>query len=209
MSNNYLTKEQILILAYKLGVFNILINSIFSIDINIQNKNISNLDNQSDGTNHYINSAKLIQTEEDIIHSHQYIEDCILPTWLDKYIFESLGAKYQPSYNRFSYNLDLNNDESKIYLGTYFPRSFAEGLLVFDSILQDNIILSIFENKSVLKILDFGCGSGGEIFGFLQAIENRINKKINISITCVDGNHHSLRILEKITKQYNTRKKTM
>jgi len=132
---------------------------------------------------------------------------CKLPSWLDDCIFGELDAKYQPSYDRFSYNLDLNKDESRIYLGTYFPRSFAESLYIYEALFRDNGLLSIIASKPILKVLDFGCGSGGEIFGLLQALENHISQSIEIQIVGVDGNHNSLRLFERIASQYNSRGK--
>lgn len=128
-----------------------------------------------------------------------------LPSWLDDYIFKRLNAKYQPSFTRFSYNLDLNKEECKVYLGTYFPRSFAEGFMTLDSILHDPSIISILTSKQVIKILDFGCGTGGELLGFLHAIENHVKANLSVKIIGIDGNHYSLRMLEKIFNCYNSR----
>lgn len=50
----------------------------------------------------------------------------VLPLWLDKFLFEELGANYAPEHTRYEYNLDLDENELKVYLGTYFPRSYAE-----------------------------------------------------------------------------------
>ncbi|ROT21604.1 hypothetical protein EEL51_04265 [Muribaculaceae bacterium Isolate-110 (HZI)] len=133
------------------------------------------------------------------------IEEIILPSWIDEYIFNELNAQYKPSYTRFSYNLDLNKDECKIYLGTYFPRSFAEGYMSFNAVLHDDSIRSTLESKSVIKILDFGCGTGGEILGFLHAFENRVKANKLIKVIGIDGNQNSLRLLEKIIGRYNSR----
>lgn len=131
--------------------------------------------------------------------------DIKLPSWLDDYIFKRLNAKYQPSYTRFSYNLDLNKEECKVYLGTYFPRSFAEGFMTLDSILRDPKIISILKSKLEVKILDFGCGTGGELLGFLHALENQVESNLSVKIIGIDGNHYSLRILEEIINCYNSR----
>lgn len=128
-----------------------------------------------------------------------------LPLWLDDYIFKRLNAKYQPSYTRFSYNLDLNKEECKVYLGTYFPRSFAEGFLTLDSILHDTSIISILKAKQIVKILDFGCGTGGELLGFLHALENQVESNLSVRIIGIDANHHSLRMLDEILNCYNSR----
>jgi len=130
-----------------------------------------------------------------------------LPTWLDSFIFRELGAMYQPDYDRFSYNLDLDKNESKIYLGTYFPRSFGESYLIFSSIFCDSNFVSLIKAKPVIKVLDFGCGAGGELFGLLEAIEKSISQKLEIKIVGIDGNHNSLHLLERIVSKYNERGK--
>ena len=53
--------------------------------------------------------------------SRQRIErkiSTILPAWLDSYLFSNMRAKYAPEHERYEYNLDLNEDEVQIYLGT-------------------------------------------------------------------------------------------
>lgn len=130
-----------------------------------------------------------------------------LPEWLDNLIFHTLGAKYQPSHERFSYNLDLTDNEAKIYLGTYFPRSFAESNIIFNHICKSSIMQSVFLTKSEIRILDFGCGSGGATFGVLHSIEESVPASKNIRVIGVDGNQNSLRLLDKITRFYNGRGK--
>lgn len=127
-----------------------------------------------------------------------------LPKWLDYLIYSEFEGKYQPSYERFSYNLDLNKSESKIYLGTYFPRSFAESYMIINEILKCEDILNNIRAKSTIKLLDFGCGAGGEFFGFLSALQNHGLTGFNIKIVGIDGNHYSLRFLERITEKYNS-----
>lgn len=148
--------------------------------------------------------ANTVQNGAEVTIQNNIIET-ILPSWIDDYIFNELNARYKPSYTRFSYNLDLNKDECKIYLGTYFPRSFAEGYLSFDAVLHDDSIRTTLESKSVIKILDFGCGTGGEILGFLHAFENRVEANKLIKVIGIDGNQNSLRLLEKIIGRYNSR----
>lgn len=138
--------------------------------------------------------------ESDSASSQSFIK---LPEWLDEVIFKQLGAKYQPSHDRYAYNLDLNVDESKVYLGTYFPRSFAETYSIFNHICSNRFILSSVLTKSVIRILDFGCGSGGATLGILQAIENAVTGPKEIQVTAIDGNHHSLRLFDKIIRKYN------
>lgn len=141
-------------------------------------------------------------TDRETFASQEIIK---LPEWLDNLIFHTLGAKYQPSHERYSYNLDLNGTEAKIYLGTYFPRSFAESNTIFNQICNSSIVQSAILTKSEIRILDFGCGSGGATFGVLHSLEESVSETRNIRIIGVDGNQNSLKLLDKITRFYNSR----
>ena len=57
-----------------------------------------------------------------------------LPSWLDDFIFKQLNAEYAPNFQKFDLNLDLTKEENLKYLGTYFPRSYAESFCIFDNI---------------------------------------------------------------------------
>lgn len=50
----------------------------------------------------------------------------ILPKWIDKIIFDDFEAVYEPCPMEVVYNPDQPYEFVKLYLGTYFPRSFAE-----------------------------------------------------------------------------------
>lgn len=141
-------------------------------------------------------------TDRDSSASQEIIK---LPKWLDDLIFHTLGAKYQPSHERYSYNLDLNGNEAKIYLGTYFPRSFAESNTIFNQVCKSSIFQSAILTKSEIRILDFGCGSGGATFGVLHSLEKSVSETRDIRIIGVDGNQNSLILLDKISRFYNSR----
>ncbi len=123
----------------------------------------------------------------------------ILPRWLDNLIFERLGAKYCRS-NADMTVIDWDKNNVLNYLGTYFPRSYAEAYCIFSDFFK--IESNRFLNKEQLYILDFGCGTGGEIFGLLYVLENFCPNIKQINIVCIDGNLHALRLLEKIAKVY-------
>lgn len=130
-----------------------------------------------------------------------------LPKWLDDYIFQNLGAVYSPDHNRFDYNLDLDKDENHIYLGTYFPRSFAESYSIFRNLLKVAAINDIYSTKSELNILDVGSGTGGDCLGLLCALEECYDNITHITILCIDGNTEALHILEDIINFYSQRSK--
>ena len=51
---------------------------------------------------------------------------------------DKLKGKFAPNYTKFNKNLNHHKDDVLIYLGTYFPRSFAETYSIFNNILQNN-----------------------------------------------------------------------
>lgn len=127
-----------------------------------------------------------------------------LPDWLDKKIFNGLKAVYAPDYERFEYNLNLNQEELMVYLGTYFPRSYAEMFCIVDNLLQNNHFKNVLEQNEI-NILDYGCGTGGEILGLITAIAKYLTFP-RINITAVDGNGGSLLILKDIVEGIPNRK---
>lgn len=122
----------------------------------------------------------------------------VLPHWLDRYIFESLGAKYSPEHTRYEYNLDLSKEEVKIYLGTYFPRSYSESFCIYDNLLKNENYNQIIGSHNIIKILDIGCGTGGELVGLITALTKYLSTSIIIHIDAFDGNEYSLSALRNI-----------
>lgn len=125
-------------------------------------------------------------------------DSVILPQWLDNLIFERLGAKYCRS-NADMTVIDWDKKDVLNYLGTYFPRSYAESYCIFKEFLTK--WPNRFVDKTELSVFDFGCGTGGDIVGFLDAIRSLPYIK-SIHIHALDGNHHALRLLEQIVRVY-------
>ena len=117
-----------------------------------------------------------------------------LPDWLDDYLFNQLKAKFKKK-NSDLLVLEWNREDILGYLGTYFPRSFAESFYIFSNYLDGDKQLG---NNDSLSTFDFGCGTGGELVGLICAInETKPNIK-NITIRALDGNQHALNLLEQI-----------
>lgn len=110
-----------------------------------------------------------------------------LPQWLDDLIYKDIKANYQPCRSDM---IVLNWDKAEIikYLGTYFPRSFAESYCVFTKYFSE--YKDVFVQETTLNIFDFGCGTGGELFGLLFAIIENLSIP-TISIKALDGNFGS------------------
>ncbi len=125
-----------------------------------------------------------------------------LPSWLDKYLFLDLGAKYSPDHSRFEYNLNLNKDEIKVYLGTYFPRSYVEVDSIFKEFYLNSNYVSLVGSRSSVSILDLGCGTGGDVFGLLSFLEDSEPSLVSVKLLAIDGNQMALRFFEIIMTEF-------
>ncbi len=128
----------------------------------------------------------------------------ILPHWLDKFLFEQLLAVYAPEHSRFEYNLDLTKDEVRVYLGTYFPRSYAEIFCIAANLLQNTKIKDIFHSLQNIRIFDFCAGTGGELIGLLSALDKYFTEPKSIEIVACDGNEIALGKLSRILEAHST-----
>lgn len=124
-----------------------------------------------------------------------------LPPWLDTLIYDELDGMYCRENSDMTV-IDWTRDKILNYLGTYFPRSYAESYCIFKQYLNEN---EVFLQKDSLKMLDFGCGTGGEIIGFATALSKcRPNIK-TLKIKAIDGNRFALNRFEDIRDEFNKR----
>ena len=121
-----------------------------------------------------------------------------LPDWLDRIIFNELGAVYNPDHFKFSYNLDHTKDDVLVYLGTYFPRSYAEAYVIMCDLLANETIRSVYAAKDCISILDLGCGTGGEIIGTICAFVDVLGCDTTFNVVAIDGNQNAMRIFERV-----------
>ena len=122
----------------------------------------------------------------------------VLPTWLDALIFNDLSAIYCRQ-NKDMVVLEWNSDDIKKYLGTYFPRSYAESFCIFNNFFSKEKY--VYENCQKLSVFDFGCGTGGELIGFIIAVAKQLPNIKKIKIRALDGNAYALRCLESILEK--------
>lgn len=123
-----------------------------------------------------------------------------LPQWLDNLIFENLGAKYCRSNSDMTV-IDWDKNDVLNYLGTYFPRSYAESYCIFSEFFR--LYPERFADKDELSVFDFGCGTGGEIIGLADALQNMPRIK-SVHVFALDGNYHALRLLERVINTYTS-----
>ena len=122
-----------------------------------------------------------------------------IPQWLDDLIFKELKGHYYPQYSDMT-NIDDDKKRTLNYLGTYFPRSYAESYSIFNEYFKTNE--SVFLNKEELSIFDFGSGTGGEIIGLLTVINECFPNIKTAKIIALDGNPHALFIYEKVLSEF-------
>ena len=125
-----------------------------------------------------------------------------LPSWLDDFIFKQLNAEYAPNFQKFDLNLDLTKEENLKYLGTYFPRSYAESFCIFDNIFQNKNYRDTLDDKKSINILSVGCGTGGDVIGLLTVFVKYCSKISDINIWTLDGNIEALSIAGKIIEKF-------
>jgi len=148
----------------------------------------------------YENTSSKYEVNKSTFLSHKLNTETTLPFFLDDYIFNKIGASYSPDFLKFSKNLDHEKKDVIKYLGTYFPRSFAESYLIISNIIDNNFYKNTFTRKDEIYILDVGSGTGGNLSGVLYSICENISQecRLNINITVIDGNEEALKMLEKI-----------
>ncbi len=133
--------------------------------------------------------------------SNELQKNVKLPPFIDNFIYNKLKANFAPDYTKFNKNLNHKKEDVQIYLGTYFPRSFAETYSIFANVLQNAIIEKSNREKVEINILDIGSGTGGNLSGLLLSLIENISQSININIVAVDGNKEALKFLEMIIFQ--------
>jgi len=93
----------------------------------------------------------------------------LLPERMQKFIAEEVGWNYSPK--RDDYGLTENVPITD-YMGTYFPRSFAEAYFFAALMLQKAPIAETLLDRSSISIVDIGSGTGANILGLLWAIRD-------------------------------------
>lgn len=122
----------------------------------------------------------------------------IIPHWLDLALFNHLSAVYSPEYKKFEYNLNIDSEDVKVYLGTYFPRSYAEAFCIFDDLFKSRQYMEELKRVPVINILDYGCGTGGELIGLVVALSKHISTSKTINIFAFDGNNNAINALKNL-----------
>ena len=121
-----------------------------------------------------------------------------LPKWLDDLLFNKLSASYCRK-NKDLVVLDCGHKDILGYLGTYFPRSFAESYCIFSQYLNDN--RQKYLDKAELSVFDFGCGTGGELVGLVTAISEQLPSVKHIDIRALHASLSSNKCISPETPE--------
>lgn len=124
-----------------------------------------------------------------------------LPQWVESFLFDSLKAKYEPDWRRFSDNLDLSDEEQRKYLGTYFPRSFVELSSIVDSLFQSRRFQTVYENMDTIAVLDICAGCGGDLLGAITALLQKSKKLKTLLITIIEACESSINSLRYFVQE--------
>lgn len=122
-----------------------------------------------------------------------------LPEWLDSFIYCSLGGRFSKSCDDMTV-IDWDRDRVLDYLGTYFPRSYTESYCIFKQFFSDS---NLFADRKMVSVLDFGCGTGGEVFGFAEALSECRPGVESIMVKAIDGNQFALNCFGDICDEFN------
>lgn len=123
------------------------------------------------------------------------IKHKVLPQWLDNIIYNKFEAIYEPHPQDVVYNPDQPYEFVRVYLGTYFPRSYSEAYCIVNNLLENSNFYASISALEEINILDFCCGTGGEIIGLIDVLQSNLPHLKRINIDAFDANPDAIRFL--------------
>lgn len=118
-----------------------------------------------------------------------------IPGWLDKIIYKDFEAIFEPRPQDVVYNPDQPYEFVRVYLGTYFPRSYSESFCIVNNLLENCNYHARITALEEINILDFCCGTGGEIVGLIDVLQSNLPNLKRINIDAFDANPDAIRFL--------------
>lgn len=70
---------------------------------------------------------------------------------------------------------------------------------IVDNLMQNKAFAEIIKNEEQINVLDYGCGTGGEILGLITALAKPL-PQVKVKVTAIDGNEGALAILKKLVE---------
>ncbi len=107
---------------------------------------------------------------------------------LINFLYKDLGAKFERREDvKESYRWESESD-IKTYLGTYWPKTFAEVFAIFSSYFNMEDSVDNLKNKSEISILDIGSNSLPATIALLYALKNFSSKVKKINVFVIELN---------------------
>lgn len=125
-----------------------------------------------------------------------------LPLWLDNLIYEDCKARWESDPHKFEANLLSSLSDNLVYLGTYFPRSYADAFCIFENLFSVDAYKAILDKKESLNILSIGCGTGGDAIGLMTGLVKHFSHLKNINFYAIDGNDFALDLFKKVFDRF-------
>ena len=122
-----------------------------------------------------------------------------LPYEVDAYVYGTYNADFRPQGDVFVVK-NWSMEKTLEYLGTYFPRSFAESYCIFLDYFEKN--KDAWSKKETLRIFDLGCGCGGNLLGVLCAAGVVLPCMSRIEVRAIDGNPYGVQLCREIMETY-------
>ena len=110
---------------------------------------------------------------------------------LESVLFEEFDAQYCRRRGDARFNADSDEAEVRSYLGTYFPRSWAEHTLIWKRLLVHKAIQNSLQSQDCIRLLDVGSGTGGHLYAVVEQLRTQF-KKSRIKVLAIDANEQAL-----------------
>lgn len=131
------------------------------------------------------------------------INNVTIPLWLDKVLYDDFNAVYEPRPMEVVYNPDQPFDFVRLYLGTYFPRSYAEAYGITSQIISIEGFSNYLTGLEEINLFDFCCGTGGEIIGTIVALQTYLPNLKRVNVDAYDANVEAIRIMHHLIPAVN------
>ena len=114
-----------------------------------------------------------------------------LPPFLIAQLHE-MGAENNPQPKVVKLGLEADDARNRIYLGTYFPRTYIESTNIISEVTSLLPVRQALAKHDTIRILDIGSGTGGALVGTIDALLRSNIKLRRAEVTSLDGNQDAL-----------------